>query len=130
MNNKYNKSVLLYPVWVWLIPFAFSFFFFSKDGVLLIHQALFASMITSVFFIVFIFFLCSLMCKDNLLYEERYKNGIGFAATVILVNLILDYIVIVTFFGDSWSPLLLSTLPVYIATIPLSYIVIRYFVKK
>ncbi len=130
MNNKCNKLVWLYPLWVWFIPFAGSFFFFSKDNVLLVNQALFASIITSVFFIVFVFFLAKLMCKDGLSYEDRYKHGIGFAVTVVIVNLILDYIFIVKLFGESWSELLLSTLPVYIAIIPLSYIVIKYFVRK
>ena len=112
--KKMNKNIrnLLYGFLAWLIPFVVAFFFYSKEGGLVIDIFLFKSIMIVVGAISGAFLLISYFknIHANYLYE-----GIIVGFTWLGINILLDLLVLI--------PMSEMTFPVYFAQIGLRYLV-------
>ena len=113
--KKMNKTVrnILYGFLAWLIPFVSAFFFYSKEGGLVIDVFLFKTIMIVIGAIVGAFLLVS--------YFKRIRNnylmeGIIVGITWFIINIGLDILVLIPMSGMS--------LPNYFAEIGLRYLVI------
>ena len=109
-----NKNIrnILYGFLAWLIPFVTAFFFYSKEGGLVIDIFLFKTIMIVVGAIVGAFLLVSYFKRvnANYLYE-----GIIVGLTWLGINILLDLLVLV--------PMSEMALPDYFAQIGLRYLV-------
>ncbi len=109
-----NKTIrnILYGFLAWLIPFVTAFFFYSKEGGLVIDIFLFKTIMIVVGAIVGAFLLVSYFKRvnANYLYE-----GIIVGLTWLGINILLDLLVLV--------PMSEMALPDYFAQIGLRYLV-------
>ena len=98
--KKMNKNIrnLLYGFLAWLIPFVVAFFFYSKEGGLVIDIFLFKSIMIVVGAISGAFLLISYFknIHANYLYE-----GIIVGLTWLSINILLDLVVLVPMSGMS-----------------------------
>ena len=98
--KKMNKNIrnLLYGFLAWLIPFVVAFFFYSKEGGLVIDIFLFKSIMIVVGAISGAFLLISYFKNThaNYLYE-----GIIVGLTWLGINILLDLVVLVPMSGMS-----------------------------
>ncbi len=112
--KKMNKNIrnILYGFLAWLIPFVTAFFFYSKEGGLVIDIFLFKTIMIVVGAIVGAFLLVSYFKRvnANYLYE-----GIIVGLTWLGINILLDLLVLV--------PMSEMALPDYFAQIGLRYLV-------
>jgi uncharacterized membrane protein YpjA len=112
--KKMDKNIrnIMYGFLAWLIPFVTAFFFYSKEGGLVIDIFLFKSIMIVVGAISGAFLLISYFKKihTNYLYE-----GVIVGLTWLGINILLDLLVLV--------PMSEMTLPDYFAQIGLRYLV-------
>jgi len=110
--NKYLKNVL-YGFLTWLIPFMASFFFFSRNGELMIDKFLFKSIMIVVGAISAAILLVAYFksIKTNFL-----KEGMIIGATWFAINILLDLVVLIPMSG--------MAIPDYFTEIGIRYIVI------
>ncbi len=107
---KKNLKKVLYGFFAWLIPFVFSFFFYSKEG-LRIDIFLFKSIMIVVGTISAAFLLVSYFKKINTYYQ---KEGIALGIIWFVVNILLDLLILIPMSGMS--------IPDYFTQIGLRYL--------
>lgn len=110
--KKYLKN-LFYGFLAWLIPFAASFFFYTKEGNLTINIFLFKSIMIVVGFVSAAFLLVSYLRKVN---DHYFKEGIIVGLIWFGVNILLDMLILIPESGMSILD--------YFAQIGLRYLVI------
>lgn len=110
--KKYLKN-FLYGFFTWVIPFAASFFFYTKNGKLTINIFLFKSIMIVVGSISTAFLLMSYFKKIDASY---FKEGIIVGILWFSMNILLDLLVLIPMSGIS--------IPDYFTQIGLRYLVI------
>ncbi len=110
-----NKTLrnILYGFLAWLIPFVTAFFFYSKEGGLVIDIFLFKTIMIVVGAIVGAFLLVSYFKRIRANY---LMEGIIVGLTWFIINILLDIFVLI--------PMSEMSLPSYFAEIGLRYLVI------
>jgi hypothetical protein len=93
---------------IWLVPFVISFFFYTPEGLLSTSYALFKS--------VMVVTLTWTTLAVNLIAIRKSFSPVIASGTYLLVNLLLDFLIVVPFVGLSISE--------YIEQIGLIYLVI------
>ena len=93
MKNK-NLAIVIYGFLSWLLPFVFSFFFFSKSGTLTIDYDLFKS-IMSVFGTGVGLYLLALYFKKFPKLKTPLREGLVVGLTWFVLNVVLDLLVLV-----------------------------------
>jgi len=112
--KKMDKNIrnILYGFLAWLIPFVTAFFFYSKEGGLIIDIFLFKSImivvgaISGAFLLVFYF---------KRIHVNYLREGIIVGLTWFVINILLDLLVLV--------PMSEMVLPDYFAQIGLRYLI-------
>ena len=109
-----NKNIrnILYGFLAWLIPFVSAFFFYSKEGSLVIDIFLFKTIMIVVGTIIGAFLLVSYFKKIN---NSYLREGIIVGLAWFSINILLDLLVLV--------PMSEMALPDYFAQIGLRYLV-------
>ena len=109
-----NKNIrnILYGFLVWLIPFVSAFFFYSREGGLVIDIFLFKTIMIVVGAIIGAFLLVSYFKKIN---NSYLREGIIVGLAWFSINILLDLLVLV--------PMSEMALPDYFAQIGLRYLV-------
>ena len=112
--KKMNKNIrnILYGFLAWLIPFVTAFFFYSKDGGLVIDIFLFKSIMIVVGAISGAFLLISYFKKIS---NGYLREGIIVGLTWFSINILLDLLVLIPMSGMSLAD--------YFTQIGLRYIV-------
>ena len=106
------KKILLYGFYIWLIPFVLSFFFFSREGTLLVDRVFFHSIMTVSLIGSFSFFLYLYLKKMD--FTPGFEiNILTFGFLAVFVSFILDIISLIGFFGLSVDQFLMWVFPVY-----------------
>ena len=95
--KKYLRNIL-YGLLAWFIPFAASFFFYTRDGELTIDIFLFKSIMIVVGTFSAAFLLISYFKKIN---TEYFKEGIIVGLTWFGINILLDLLVLIPMSGMS-----------------------------
>lgn len=95
--KKYLKNVL-YGFLAWLIPFAASFIFYTREGQLTIDVFLFKSIMIIVGSFSAAFLLVSYFKK---IHADYYKEGIIVGITWFGINILLDLLVLIPMSGMS-----------------------------
>jgi len=109
-----NKTLrnILYGFLAWLIPFVTAFFFYSKEGGLVIDIFLFKTIMIVVGAIVGAFLLVSYFKRIRANY---LTEGIIVGFTWLIINIVLDIFILI--------PMSEMSLPSYFAEIGLRYLV-------
>lgn len=110
--NKYLRNVL-YGCLAWLIPFAASFLFYTKEGKLTIDVFLFKSIMIVVGSISAAYLLISYFKK---IHADFFREGIVAGVVWFAVSILLDLLILIPMSG--------MTIPDYFAQIGLRYIAI------
>jgi hypothetical protein len=97
---KKLPKLLLFGLLTWIIPFAASFFFYSKEGQPLIDIFLFKSIMILVGAVVGVLLLV-LYFKD--LKKDIVKEGIIVGAAWFAINAVLDILILIPMSGMSIS---------------------------
>ena len=95
--KKYIK-IAFYGFLAWFIPFVASFFFYTREGKLIIDIFLFKSIMIVVGSIVVMFLLISYFKKINIDY---LKEGIIVGIIWFSINILLDLIILIPMSGMS-----------------------------
>jgi hypothetical protein len=95
---KKIPKLILFGLLTWIIPFAISFFFYSKDGQPLINIFLFKSIMILVGAVVGVLLLV-LYFKD--LKKDFFKEGIIVGAAWFAINAALDIVILIPISGMS-----------------------------
>ena len=119
------KRAFLYSFFIWLIPFLLSFFFFSKEGVLLVDRTFFNVIMTLSLVGVFSFFLYLYIKKCH---KRNYT--VHFGVLAFFVSTFLDLIVLVGFFSQTFREFFQWTLPSYFNIIIISFSVQKILILK
>lgn len=109
---KYLKNILFGFI-SWLIPFAASIFFYTREGKLTIDIFLFKSIMIVVGSITASFLLIFYFKKIN---EDYFKEGIIIGLTWFVINILLDLLILI--------PMSKMTVSDYFTQIGLRYLVI------
>lgn len=112
MKKQYGKNIL-YGFLAWLIPFAISVFFYSKEGKLSIDLLLFKSIMIAVGSITAAFLLVSYF---KMIKTSYFKEGIIVGAIWFGINILLDLLILLPMSGMSFAD--------YFAQIGLRYLAI------
>ena len=109
-----NKTLrnILYGFLAWLIPFVSAFFFYSKEGGLVIDIFLFKTIMIVVGAVVGAFLLVSYFKRIRVNYV---MEGIIVGITWFIINIVLDILILIPMSG--------MALPGYFAEIGLRYLV-------
>ena len=109
-----NKTLrnILYGILAWLIPFVSAFFFYSKEGGLIIDIFFFKTIMIVVGSIVGAFLLVSYFKRISANY---LMEGIILGITWFIINVVLDMLILIPMSG--------MALPDYFAQIGLRYLV-------
>jgi hypothetical protein len=110
--NK-NLRMFVYGFFTWLIPFAFSFLFYGKDGKLAIDQLVFKAIITVIGGIVGIAFLVTYFKRID---KDYITEGVFVGVAWLIMNIALDLLTLVLMFK--------MQIGTYLTQIGLSYLVI------
>jgi len=110
----------------WLIPFIFSFFFFSKEGYLLIDEGLFKSImvVVSVGFGSFLATLRLLAIKS-----DYVREGIIMGVSWFVINFALDLLILLPLSNMPFS-VYVMTIAFRYFTIPIIAIAMGYLIEK
>lgn len=95
--KKYLRNIL-YGFLVWFIPFAASFFFYTREGGLTIDIFLFKSIMIVVGTFSAAFLLVSYFKKIN---ADYFKEGIIVGLTWFGINILLDLLILIPMSGMS-----------------------------
>ena len=95
--KKYLRNIL-YGFLAWFIPFAASFFFYTRDGELTIDTFLFKSIMIVVGTFSAAFLLVSYFKKIN---ADYFKEGIIVGLTWFGINILLDVLILIPMSGMS-----------------------------
>ena len=112
MLNRNWKTIILFGILIWLIPFVVSFFIFPLRSS---SRPLFESLMSVVLTLVVAFFTVRYLSKIN---REFFKEGIFIGIIWLVISLVIDLILFIT-----ESPMQM-TLSDYIMDIGITYLII------
>jgi uncharacterized membrane protein YpjA len=119
-------KLILFGFVIWFIPFAVSFFFYSKNGQLLVSRGLFDGIMTVVGTATAMYMLALLFKRTN---GDYLRWGIKAGLLWFAVNIILDFVVLIPMSKMSIGTYLTEIGLGYLA-IPIMCIAVGYILSK